>query len=420
MAHTSEHAYHPAVNLELLPKHKAMNTDALCASELRYRRLFEAARDGILIVDPATRKIIDVNPFLVEFLGYSVEEFLGKELFEIGLLRDEIASQVAFHELQANGFIRYENLPLQTKDGRRVDVEFVSNLYHEGGREIIQCNIRDITARRKIDDARRAAKEERVRHTVELESIVSLRTAELRLSNAQLETFVYSIAHDLRAPLRAMQGFSQLLVAEHTETLNQQGRDYANFINTAAQTMDHLLADLLEFSHISQQKIELVPVALETAVENALAGCETEIRDSKARVENIPPWPAVLAHAATLRQVLVNLISNAVKFVASGPPTVRLRAEKRPDGIVRLWVEDNGIGIPVEFQERIFNVFQRLHTTECAGTGIGLAIVQKGMERMGGTVGVVSAPGKGSKFWIELPQAPAASNFSQPRKRHDD
>jgi len=272
-----------------------MNTTAaLCASELRYRRLFEAAHDGILIVDPESRKIIDVNPFLVEFLGYSYDDFIGKELFEIGLLKDEAASQAAFRELQETGYIRYEDLPLQTKDGRRVDVEFVSNLYEEGDQKVIQCNIRDITARKKNDDALSAAKEKRLRRTTELESIVGQRTAELRLSNAQLETFVYSIAHDLRAPLRAMQGFSQLLVQEHAANLNQQGRDYANFINQAAQTMDHLLADLLAFSQISQQKIELTPVALDLAIENALAGCETEIRESCAHIERVPPWPTVL------------------------------------------------------------------------------------------------------------------------------
>ena len=392
-----------------------MITSALSASELRYRRLFEAAHDGILIVDPETRKIIDVNPFLVDFLGYSHEEFIGKELFEIGLLKDEDASQAAFAELQTNGFIRYENLPLQTKDGRRVDVEFVSNLYHEGDQEIIQCNIRDITARRKTEATRSDAKEKQLRRTAELETIVGLRTAELRLSNVQLETFVYSIAHDLRAPLRAMQGFAQLLVQEHAANLNQQGRDYANFINTAAQTMDHLLADLLAFSQISQQKMELTPVALDAAVQNALDGCETEIRERVAIIEKIPPWPTVMAHASTLRQVLVNLISNAVKFVASGAPHVRIRAEERPNGIVRVWVEDNGIGIPAEFHERIFNVFQRLHTTEYAGTGIGLAIVQKGVERMGGRVGLESAPRTGSKFWIELSKAPAASEL-QPAK----
>jgi signal transduction histidine kinase len=117
-----------------------------------------------------------------------------------------------------------------------------------------------------------------------------------------------------------------------------------------------------------------------------------------------------------LRQVLVNLIGNAIKFVAAKTPHVRLRAEERSGGIVRIWVEDNGIGIPPEFHERIFQVFQRLHTTVYAGTGIGLAIVQKGVERMGGRVGLVSAPGEGSKFWIELSQVPPAANISRRKK----
>ena len=230
-------------------------TPALIASELRYRRLFEAAHDGILIIDPATRKIIDVNPFLVSFLGYTHAEFIGKELFEIGLLKDEAASQSAFEELRTTGYIRYDGLPLQTKDGRLVDVEFVSNLYREGDEEIIQCNIRDISERKKTESALNHAKEQQRRRNVELETIVGLRTAELQLSNAQLETFVYSIAHDLRAPLRSMQGFSQLLVQEHAASLDPQGKKYANFINASAQTMDRLLADLLTFSHVSQQKI---------------------------------------------------------------------------------------------------------------------------------------------------------------------
>jgi PAS domain S-box-containing protein len=378
----------------------------LSASELRYRRLFEAARDGILILDPETRKIIDVNPFLVEFLGYTYAEFIGKELYEIGLLKDEAASQAAFRDLLMTGYIRYEDLPLETKNGRRVDVEFVSNIYQEGEQQVIQCNVRDITTRKATENALRAADLKLSQHAADLERVVTRRTAELELSNTQLETFVYSIAHDLRAPLRAMQGFAQLLVLDHSANLSQQGRDYAQFIDTAAQTMDRLLADLLAFSHITQQKIELVPVALETVVLAALSACETALHDSDAHIEMIPPWPTVLAHPATLRQVLVNLIGNAVKFDAGQPPQVRLRAEERPGGIVRIWVEDDGIGIPPEFHDRIFQVFQRLHTTEYAGTGIGLAIVQKGVERMGGHVGLVSAPGEGSEFWIELAQAP--------------
>ncbi|HXA14837.1 MAG TPA: ATP-binding protein [Opitutaceae bacterium] len=397
-------------------------TADLSFSELRYRRLFEAAHDGILIVDPETRKIIDVNPFLEKFLGYTYEEFIGKELFEIGLLADEAANQAAFRELKKTGFIRYEDLPLETKGGQCVDVEFVSNLYQEGDQQVIQCNVRDISVRKKSEKELHDMKEQLARHSVELEATVVLRTTELRLSNMQLETFVYSIAHDLRAPLRTMQGFAQLLAQEHAVNLNEQGREYANFINAAAQTMDHLLADLLAFSHISQQKIELMPVALEDVIQDALSACQLDIKKSQARIKNIPPWPTVMAHATTLRQVLVNLLSNALKFVATEAPLIRLWSEDRPGGIVRIWVEDNGIGIPTEFQEKIFQVFQRLHTTSYAGTGIGLAIVQKGMERMSGQVGVLSAPGEGSKFWIELTKAPAPSieSPSKELKHHDN
>src|ERR1051325_3197423 len=123
----------------------------LRTSEIRYRRLFEAARDGILIVDPKTREITDANPFMTELLGYSHEELLGKELWEIGLLKDEKASRAAFRELQNKHFIRYEDLPLQNKAGVRHEVEFVSNLYEEDGREVIQCNIRDITQRKRAE-----------------------------------------------------------------------------------------------------------------------------------------------------------------------------------------------------------------------------------------------------------------------------
>ena len=383
------------------------SASTMSASELRYRRLFEAARDGILIVDPATRRIIDVNPFLVEFLGYTHDEFIGKELFEIGLLKDVFASQAAFRELRTRGFIRYEDLPLRTKAGRSVDVEFVSNLYPEGDQQVIQCNVRDITARKRTEGALRVAEGKLARHAAELENVVNQRTAELRVSNTQLETFVYSIAHDLRAPLRAMQGFAQLLVEEHAATLNQQGRDYANYINTAAQKMDRLLADLLAFSRLNQQTIKLEPVQLGAAVQGALAGLDLEIRSRGALVEHLPPWPAVLAHAPTLQQVLINLIGNAVKFVEDRAPQIRIWAEPQPDGYIRLWIQDNGIGVPAEFQARIFEVFKRLHTTAYAGTGIGLAIVQKGIERMGGRVGVISEPGEGSRFWIELAPVPA-------------
>jgi len=126
-------------------------TEGLLISEIRYRRLFESARDGILILDAETRQITDVNPFMTELLGYGREEFLGKELWEIGLLKDEEASIAAFKELQNNNYIRYEDLPLRTKDGQSREVEFVSNVYLENETEVIQCNIRDITQRKRAE-----------------------------------------------------------------------------------------------------------------------------------------------------------------------------------------------------------------------------------------------------------------------------
>src|ERR1043166_948492 len=303
---------------------------AMRASEIRYRRLFEAARDGILMVDPGTRKITDANPFMTDLLGYSHEELLGKELWQIGLLRDEEASRAAFQELQRKKFIRYEDLPLKAKAGRHHEVEFVSNLYDEDGREVIQCNIRDITERKKSEEALRRAHAQLADRAGQLEQAVAERTTELAATNKQLETFVYAIAHDLRAPLRAMHGFSAMLVEEAGAALSEKGRDYAHRISTSARFMDALLQDLLAFSRISQKRIELVSVNLETIVQSVLSRLAEEIQEKNARVEINGPWPAVLAHEPTLGQVLFNLLSNALKFVARDvPPLVLLRAEEQ-------------------------------------------------------------------------------------------
>src|SRR2546430_5493385 len=144
----------------LAPAGRIDSQAALRTSEIRYRRLFEAARDGILILDPDSRKITDANPFMTELLGYPHEELLGKELWEIGLLKDERASRLAFQELQEKHFIRYEDLPLQSKKGKHHEVEFVSNLYDEDGKYVIQCNIRDITDRKRVEHALLKAKNE--------------------------------------------------------------------------------------------------------------------------------------------------------------------------------------------------------------------------------------------------------------------
>lgn len=239
----------------------------------------------------------------------------------------------------------------------------------------------------------------------ELESRVAERTAELEEANAELESFGYSVAHDLRAPLRAMQGFGQALREDYAGRLDDEGQDYLRRIEASAEELDRLIRDLLDYSRLGRLEMRLLPVNLGEVVGEALDVLEEEIREREAvvRVEN--SLPVVTGHRVVLMQAVGNLISNALKFVPAGtPPLVRVAAEPR-DGWVRLWVEDNGIGIAPEHQERIFQVFERLHGPESyPGTGIGLAIVRRGVKRMGGRVGVESARGQGSRFWIELPE----------------
>ena len=203
-----------------------------------------------------------------------------------------------------------------------------------------------------------------------------------------------------------MQGFSSLLVKEAGKALSKTCRNYAQRINKSAQFMDAMLIDMLAYSRISQQSLELVTVDLKTVIASVLARLEQDIQEKNARVEKLGPWPLVLAQLPILEQVISNLISNALKFVLSGtPPVVRLYAEETPD-FIRVWVEDDGIGVAPEHHDEIFRLFNRLYGERYPGTGIGLAIVQKGVERMGGRVGLESTPGHGSRFWIDLRRAP--------------
>jgi PAS domain S-box-containing protein len=569
----------------------------LRTSEIRYRRLFEAAQDGILLVDPRTRKIEDANPYMTKLLGYPHQDFVGKELWEIGLLRDEDASRAAFQELQEKGFIRYDDLPLRTTQGERRDVEFVSNVYEEADHSIIQCNIRDITQRKRMEAERevshareRAARKEaealrsrfralfestpglyavllpeapyriegasdaylratmterseivgrgyfevfpadpadpeadgsrnlaasleRVRqnrvadvmavqrypirrppskgggfeerywspvnspmfgpegelvyiiHRVEdvtefirlkqhegtseagrrllesravhmeadivmrarelqkanehlrtsekelhharenLEALVAERTAKLQASMAELEAFSYSLSHDMRAPLRTIRSFTEIVLAEAGKKLGASETDLLKTVIGSADRLDRLIQDVLTLTRLSRQEIHPEVVDTQRLVQEIIHE-RPEFQPPKAEIKINPPLPPVLGQKASLTQCITNLLANAVKFVPRGvKPRVQIASESN-NGQVRLWFEDNGIGIEPAAQGRIFEMFQRNHhDADYEGTGIGLTIVRKAVERMGGTVGVESELGRGSRFWLQLPCA---------------
>jgi signal transduction histidine kinase len=233
-----------------------------------------------------------------------------------------------------------------------------------------------------------------------LDRQVKERTSELQDMVNELEHFSYTITHDLRAPLRAMHGYAAMLTENCHETLDLENREYLRRIATAAARMDRLITDALSYSKAVRQELTMVVVDPLPLLRGMIDSYPV-FQPPRATVEVATDIPPVLANEAGLTQCFSNLLENAVKFVPKDRvPHVRIQAETRAD-VVRLWFVDNGIGIPREMQSRVFVMFQRL-SKEFEGTGIGLALVRKVMERMGGNVGLESNGDGGSRFWIEL------------------
>jgi PAS domain S-box-containing protein len=269
-----------------------------------------------------------------------------------------------------------------------------------------------LKVRHESDERKRAL--EAVRDLNEhLEGRVRERTAKLEEITRELDAFASTVAHDLRAPLRIMKGFSEMLIEDYAgKTLDAAGQDYARKIDRASSRMSVLVEDLLSYSRLSREEVPVAAVELDAAVDEVLQDMAEEIRAAKADVMVRKPLPRVLGNDLLLARVLANLLRNALKFVAPGTlPRVTVRADEEGADWARLWIEDNGIGIEPKYQERIFSVFERLHSQELyPGTGLGLAIVRRAVERMGGGgVGVESALGQGSRFWIRLRPAPSAA-----------
>jgi signal transduction histidine kinase len=262
--------------------------------------------------------------------------------------------------------------------------------------------IRYAIERKKSEQALHAAKEDLAKANQELETRVKDRTAELQQSNAELESLSYSISHDLRAPLRAMQGFSEALLHDYEDKLDEQGRDFLKRICKASQRLDLLIQDVLTYSWPSTTQLQLVPVDLAALISETIESSPA-LQPPEALITVTEPLPPVLGHPAFLAQIISNLLVNAVKFTAPDvAPHVFISAEF-DQGMVRVSVRDNGIGIDPSHFDLIFQIFGRVHSDQLyQGTGIGLAIVKKAVERMGGQVGVESAVGEGSRFWFTL------------------
>ena len=368
---------------------------ALQTSEVRYRRLFQTAKDGILILDTQTGRITHANPFMEELLGYSHEHFLGKELWEIGLFSDKSANEAAVRELQNDCYIRYEHLPLETSDGKKVAVEIVANSYREGDHGVIQCNIRDITERCRLETERNRLETEMRGQAVALEDL-----------HRRKDEFLAMLSHELRNPLSPIVSALQLLGLQKNEgELQKKAR---TIIERQVGQLTRLIDDLLEVSRITTGRIHLKQerTSLNGIVENAIETVRPLLVRHKheftVSLSKEPIW--LFADAARLEQIIVNLLTNAAKYTHDGGQIwVSVQLEEK-ECVTR--IRDTGVGIAPELLPNIFDLFtqaERSLDRSQGGLGIGLALVQRIVDLHKGRVEVTSTLGQGSEFVVRLP-----------------
>jgi PAS domain S-box-containing protein len=356
-------------------------------SEVRYRRLFETAHDGILILDSDTGQITDVNPFLEKLLGYSKSEFLDKKLWEVGAFKNMKASRDAFKILQKEGYVRYEDLPLVAKDGRYIDVEFVSNSYMAGGTLVIQCNIRDITERKRVDlikETKRLLEEEKMK-------VMSIADA----------------THEFRTPLAIIKGNVDLAL----QIKGKNHKSAASAFRAINYEIKHLSSILTDLSLITSKAWELKSriayekINLRSLIKTVITRCRALSFDKKISVtsKSIPNL-TILGDKLYLEKMLVNLVKNSIIYGNKNGHTIVSVIQSK--GLITINVIDNGIGISKEDLPHIFERFYRVdkfHRSGGNSIGLGLAIVKWIAEIHGGEVYAKSVLGKGSVFSVALP-----------------
>ncbi|NJD18468.1 MAG: PAS domain S-box protein [Gemmatimonadetes bacterium] len=360
---------------------------ALRETEDRYRILFQRSRDPMFITTPEGR-FLEANDALLRIFGYGRAEILDLGTADLHV---DPQDRVHFREqVMRNGWVEDFPVQLRTRAGDVRDCLITSTVRRgeDGAVVEYQGSIRDVS------------------ESSALLELTERRTRELQSAVAELEAFTYSVSHDLRTHLVTLGGFISILWAEHRDELSPKAREFLQRIQAASRRMDTFIQDLLTYGRVGRAEVKLEAVSLAQVVETAKGALAGPILERKAQVVVETELPLVEADRMLLDRVVENLLSNAVKFVPEQrTPEVRLRARVQ-DRHVRFEVQDNGVGIASEDVARSFRAFERLDPVRFPGTGVGLSIVQKALERMGGDVGVTSTPGEGSTFWVLLRSGP--------------
>ncbi|MBI3787053.1 MAG: PAS domain S-box protein, partial [Ignavibacteriales bacterium] len=367
-------------------------------NERRFRALIENSSDGIILTDKRGA-ILFASASIGRLLGYERGELLSRNIFDLIHPDDLEQTKKEFDVLrQSYGSAMAAHYRLSHKDGSWRWMDGVgTNMLQDLSVRAVVINHRDITEQKR-------AEEEVQKLTEELEQRVVERTAQLETANKDLEAFSYSVSHDLRAPLRALDGFTNMLLVKYSPNLDDHGKHLLSVLRASARKMGQLVDDLLAFSRLGRIEFDKIEIDMNRMVRSIL---QEERRPEPEKpvaliVKNLPPsWGS----SAMIRQVLTNLISNAVKFSRTRPePFVEIGARQSADETI-YYVKDNGVGFDMRYADKLFGVFQRLHTTEeFEGTGVGLAIVHRIITRHGGRVWAEAALNEGATFFFSLPQ----------------
>jgi PAS domain S-box-containing protein len=374
--------------------------EALRESEERYRLLFEGITDAVFVHnitdDNLPGAFLAVNDVACERLGYSQEELLRLTPRDLDAPESNVNLRPITERVRRGEKVLFEQIHV-AKDGRRIPVEINAQLLQVQGRTLVFSVVRDITERKRVEHEIRRLNEE-------LEQRVRDRTAQLEAANKELEAFSYSVSHDLRAPLRAINGFANILTEDYATTLDTEGRQVCATICRSARRMGQLIDDLLAFSRLSRAEMKIAPVDMEGMARAVFEEVVTDVERKRIQFR-LDSLPAVTGDASLLRQVWVNLLANAVKFSGKRDQAIIEVTGHQDAGECVYSVRDNGAGFDMQYAARLFGVFQRLHTDEdFAGTGVGLAIVQRVIHRHGGRVWAESQVDQGATFSFALPR----------------
>jgi two-component system CheB/CheR fusion protein len=347
------------------------------AAEIQYRRLFESAKDGLIVLESPSGIVLDVNPFFLELCRYPKADLLNRPFREIPPFLDVEEMRRLVAETIEKGTMHYDSVPMRARDRREAAVEIVANGYQVKERSLIQVNIRDVTEKRRSEE-------------------------DLRRSNLDLQQFAFAASHDLQEPLRTITSFLELFQRQNQGKLGPQADEHIGFIIGAADRMKQLVLDLMGFSQVARSEMNFSEVSVEAVLSTVLLNLQMAIQSSHARI-TFDHLPVVYADEIQLHRLLQNLISNAIKYRKEEAPRIHLSVrEAGPEWVFS--VQDNGIGMEMKYADHIFTVFKRLHGREYPGTGIGLAICKRIVERHGGRIWVESRPNVGATFYFTLPR----------------